>query len=336
MSATKASAQAPVRVLCATNHAYAMPLCVTLVSLVVNQPRERALEIYVMDSGMTAEDRTAMVDSIRANRPDFPLENLHWLVPDMGAVQTLPRGDYVTVEAYLRLLAPEMLPPEIERVLYLDCDVVVRTDVSPLFDAPGDSALWAARDINVGVVSDTWGVFNYAEMGLAADAPYFNSGVMVMNLRRWREEKIGARVLEYLHRHRGSVLIEDQGGLNAVLGGAWTEIDPAWNQMKSVLNPELWERNGFSREDWRRTLREPRIVHFAGKFKPWQTDRQMLPPLRSAYFYEYLQKTVYRGRMRAPWLERLMGPWGYYLLWQEVRPRLRRWAGRGDSASEQG
>ena len=331
MSDPKASAQAPVRVLCAANRAYAMPLSVTLVSLVLNLPRERSLEIYVIDSGLGTEDRRAIAESIRDNRAGFSMENLHWLTADLGRVQGLPVGDYAGLEIYLRLLAPDILPLDVERVLYLDCDVVVLADVSPLFDSPGDSALWAARDINVGFVSDAWGVYNHAEMGLAPDTPYFNAGVMLINLRRWREEKIAARVLEYLHRGADSVPLQDQGGLNAVLAKSWTEVDPAWNQMQSVFTPENWARCGFSAADWRQTVREPKIVHFSGKFKPWQKHENLLPEPRYAYFYEYLQKTRYRGAMKEPWLERLLGPRRYFFLWQELRPLVRRLTGRTDS-----
>jgi lipopolysaccharide biosynthesis glycosyltransferase len=329
MLALPAKSRPPLRVVCAANGGYAVPLCVTLVSFAANQPRDRGLEMYVLSNGVAEADRRKIEASVRANRPDLEGDCVHWLSPDMSALNDLPGGDYISLDSYSRLLIPAMLPESVDRVLYLDCDVVVLADVSPIFDAAEDHAVVAARDVGTNVVSDAQGgVFNHAEMGLAPDTPYFNAGVMVINLRRWREENIAGRVLDYLRRHQGAVLMQDQGGLNAVLAGSWLEVEPSWNQMPSVLRREFWSKAGFTRAQWRRTLCRPKIVHLAGKFKPWHDLRNMLPLPRSTYFHEYLQKTEYRDTMKAPWVERLLGPWGYYLLWQEVRPLFRRITGR--------
>ena len=84
-------------------------------------------------------------------------------------------------------------------------------------------------------------VFNYRELGIPAEARYFNSGVLVLNMKVWREQNLGGQVIEYLQHFQPNVVFHDQGGLNAVLHDSWFALDLRWNQMASVLYPNIAE-----------------------------------------------------------------------------------------------
>jgi hypothetical protein len=72
--------------------------------------------------------------------------------------------------------------------------------------------------------------------GLSPSTPYCNTGVMVMNLKRWRTEEIARGALEYIRKFPQCVRYPDQDGLNAVLAGAWGLLDPKWNVMLAGIN----------------------------------------------------------------------------------------------------
>jgi lipopolysaccharide biosynthesis glycosyltransferase len=311
MEKNKTVLAGPVRILCAANAAYAGPLCVMLVSLLINFARNRKIEIYVLTTDIPGEDRRKIEASLCRNRPDFDPASLHWLSPDMEMFHGLGLERGSKLEVYARILAPRVLPENFDKILYLDSDMVILSDVAPLYDSPDDdSAVHAVRDEMVGNVSEPGGVFNYQDLGIPPETHYFNSGVLLIDLRLWREQKIADRTIEYLKKHGTSVWLWDQGGLNAILYNSWTEIDPTWNQVHFILNPLRWKQLGRSMTDWKRTKDHPRIVHYTGSDKPWINDR--FP--RYSYFFKYLAMTEYRNAFKGPWLERIIGfRLNYYL-----------------------
>ena len=133
-----------------------------------------------------------------------------------------------------------------------------------------------------------FGVAGWRALGLDREAPYFNAGVMVVNLALWRRDDIAGRALDYLHRFRRRVYFWDQEGLNAVLAGKWRELDAGWNRNpRRAGAPRGRDRPpGDARDDsaW--------ILHFCGNVKPWRDDGA------SAYqelYYRYLDLTAWRG-----------------------------------------
>jgi len=307
----------PVRILCAADAAYAASLCVMLVSLLINHAKNRKIEIYVLASEIPEDDRRKIETSLRANRLDFELSSLHWLSPSRDIVQGLPVSDHINLEAYSRLLAPLVLPQDVTRVLYLDSDMVILSDLSTLYDSPQDDcAIHATRDIDVGTVCAKKGVFNFADLGIPPKTPYFNSGVLLINLRHWREENVMERILQYLKHNKDSVHYHDQGGMNAILHDSWAEIDLTWNQTRSILWPEQWRILGYSSADWRRVKNHPKIVHYTTPDKPW------LPHMRRpgySYFFKYLDKTSYRTAFKGKLLENIIGFRLYFFLWSVTR-----------------
>src|SRR5690606_22778049 len=129
---------------------------------------------------------------------------------------------WISQAAYLKLLAPGLLPSGAARVIVLDADVIVQSDLQPLWAAPmGDRLLLAVQDFGCPYVSCSFGIRRYRELGLEADAPYFNSGVMLLDLERWRAEEMASRSLQYLDSHAAELRCHDQEALNAVAANRW-------------------------------------------------------------------------------------------------------------------
>jgi lipopolysaccharide biosynthesis glycosyltransferase len=155
------SSLAPVRILCAADAAFAAPLCVMLVSLLANFPSDRAIEIYVLTPDMPSQDRAKIERALRDIFPGFGADTLHWLSSSAEQLQGLQASGHVNVMTYSRLLAPFVLPEVCERVLYLDSDMVILSDVCAIYDLPDDGrAVHAVHDMAVGTVSSPFGVFN--------------------------------------------------------------------------------------------------------------------------------------------------------------------------------
>jgi lipopolysaccharide biosynthesis glycosyltransferase len=175
------------------------------------------------------------------------------------------------ISSYLRLLAPSMLPG-VSEFLYLDADLLVRSSVQPLFRMLKENVPAAAvRDY---YIYDIFGSGLQARSPeLPTQGPYFNSGVIQINVEAWRDLKISEQAIAYLDSHGGAASYGDQDALNVVLAGELKELDLSWNVQLGAL--EYFDRVGWPAErEAVRTrkeelLRNPKIVHFIGASKPW-------------------------------------------------------------------
>ena len=138
MSTTSTSKDAAVHVVCACNAGYMMPLTVMLSSLVDHFDRERDLTVHVLNSDSTQEQRDGGTKSLKMIRPDWDRVEVKWysVVPPKLAVKQVRHH---THDIFSRFLAPALLPEEIDRALYLDCDIVVLKDIGELWDSTAGS-----------------------------------------------------------------------------------------------------------------------------------------------------------------------------------------------------
>ncbi len=277
-----------VTVACAANADFAVPLAVTVASLLANLSPDRSVELWVVDAGMGAEARARL----RRSWPRRSLR-LRWVRADPDLLPDLPLWGRMGPETYLRLAVGELLPSRVRKVIWLDCDLVVLGDLAELWDHPLDGAgLLAAQDLVVPYVSSPLGVSAFRELGLLPETKYFNAGVMVIDLEWWRRHDISRRVVDYLQRHHDTAALWDQEGLNAVLAGAWAELDPRWNQIASVSGRRFFKAPHLSPEAYRSVVEDPLIIHFAGSLKPWLHH---LPDPARDLFFRYVDTTAWAG-----------------------------------------
>ncbi|MEX1007530.1 MAG: glycosyltransferase family 8 protein [Acidimicrobiia bacterium] len=193
--------------------------------------------------------------------------------------------------SFYRLHAERLLPETLDRILYLDIDVIIRRPLAELWELDLGSAM-------VGAVRDAYRhsmvrALPWRELGLEPSLPYFNSGVLCIPLDRWRVEGIGAQAEDLVVR--GVVGPSDQDALNIVLAGRAQPIDPRWNVQTHHLVGDTcpaWETE--PRELLEAALADPAIVHFCGGTfnRPW------VEPSRNPYrqeWFEWLDRTPWAG-----------------------------------------
>lgn len=266
------SHQSPLVVVCGSDDNYAMPLAVTLYSALVHLEKGCTLYLYIIDGGISQSSKKRLQRVLSVEHVDLHLE---WITPpNLALLSGLKTHEWITSATYLRLLIPDVLPEQFEKVIYLDSDLLVKANIKNLWkQEPGSHALLASTDFGTPYVSSNLGITKYRELGLEPDTPCFNAGVLVMNMKRWRTEKISQQVIQYLRDYEEYVNLEDQEGLNAVLSNDWGRLDPKWNVLSHIIFYEQWEESPLKQEI--RAIREelirnPYIFHFAGGSKPWQ------------------------------------------------------------------
>lgn len=196
---------------------------------------------------------------------------------------------------WFRIWLAHILPQEIDRVLYLDYDMLVYQDVSPLWEV--DLAGHAA-----GVVWDpAYRIYGLsrrlsaqaAEHGLefGPDDPYFNSGFLLINLHWWRAADAAQTMTEAYKDHRDWFVLHDQTELNLFLRGKVKPLSPRWNLLEPLRLYRDWDYEIYSEYDPGDYF-YPAIRHFSGEFKP---DRKMVRSSEKSLFYAYLDRTEWAG-----------------------------------------
>jgi lipopolysaccharide biosynthesis glycosyltransferase len=310
--------------LCAADERYAMPLTVTLLSALHNLKVGSHLEVYLVDGGITPETRQRMESSLVGQ----PLR-LHWIEANGVDLSDLSVSHHISHTAYLRLLADRWVPETLDKVIYLDSDLVIRHSLTELWEADlQDNYCLAVPDIACPFVdarqvsSEQNGALpylaswrpipNYDALGVSEHSLYFNSGVMVLNLRRWREERLSERLLQVLRENAEHVWCWDQYALNTVCAGAWGKLPMRWNVGGHLYEYPSVERSPVPPTEYREMTEDPAIIHFTTEFKPW--DFYCTHPQR-AVFFEFLDKTRWQGwrPVRPPF--RIQNQWTRFAVW---------------------
>jgi lipopolysaccharide biosynthesis glycosyltransferase len=294
-----AATPGPIVVAAVVDESYAMPLAVTLSSAVTNLQRGRSLDIWLVDAGISDQSRARLRGSMPEERA-----SIHWLAPAAARIGELPLWGRMSINTYERLLVGEHLPKSVQRAIWLDSDLVVLADLGRLWELETSGHhLLAAQDAVVPYVSSPLGIRPYREIGLDADDEYFNAGVMLVDLERWREDEIGRRAIDYLHAYGPHVRLWDQEGLNAVLAGRWGKLDPRWN--RTTLGQDAIATGQHVRSNRQGDDSEPWILHFTGNLKPWLIHNRSTS---RALYFSYLDQTAWQGwRPRRTLGSRLLG-----------------------------
>jgi lipopolysaccharide biosynthesis glycosyltransferase len=251
------SSRQPIEVLTLADAAYAMPLAVMGLSLLEQHSSGRPLRLTVVDGGILPEDRERLEATWRgaAGGP----ASWRFVPPDYGGAQRLPVWGRVTRVTYARLAMANYMEPGATRVVLLDPDTLVLGSIAEFHDAPlGEGVIGACIDPFIPTFAATDGIAAWERLGFAAETPYFNAGVMTVDLERWRREQILEEALAFLAAEHGELRQYDQDALNVALAGRWTRLHDGWN-----THPRAANALGGAHPE------RPHIIHFSGRLKPW-------------------------------------------------------------------
>ena len=286
----------PIVLVFAGDEGYALPMGAAIYSALVNLSAERAVEIFVLDGGIGAESKQRMKQVVAS--VDDVHARLHFVQPSSMSFSeyTFRTLEQFNETIYYRLLIPELIPQQFTKAIYLDADVIVEANLDRLWTHEMDGhALLAVPERTVS--DPEWGVAQWRELGLDPNAPYFNSGMLVLNLRRWREEAIGHRIMKYLTDQREALNYPgDQEGFNAILCGDWKPLDWKWNVVSSIFDStdksefaQKQNQSEISDARYDDLLNRPYIIHYTGySIRPWEPGGTH--PKRKR-FYHYLRQS---------------------------------------------
>ncbi len=239
---------------------YLLPLRVLLVSLFANHPGE-CFHIYLAGDGLTKEDW----DALHALCARFDA-HLHPVEIDERWFESAPTLRYYSRAMYYRLLAAQMLPRELDRILYLDPDMLVINSLHPLYHTDMGDYLYAAC-IHKGLVDLSTPV-NKLRLSTFETEGYFNSGMLLMNLPRIRETVYPQVIFDYVRENHALLVLPDQDVLNGLYGEHILALNERlWNY--DVRKYSEYKLSSAGEHDLEWVMEHTAILHFCGKHKPW-------------------------------------------------------------------
>ena len=282
----------------ACDRSFAMPLATALRSVVEANPGAWPMEVSVLAHGFPRSLRRHVTDSLPSGGA-----RIRWVDVDLDAFSGFRTNQGVSEATYARLLIPGMFPHSVLRVLYLDADLLVLGDLNWLWEMDLEGAVAGA------VLDRLDAKIKRGLPGLEAVprvSSYFNAGVLLIDLVRWREEKISEKAMEYLTMHPQSPF-SDQDALNFACDGLWKNLDARWN-FQGHYETDIAQLA---------TEQRPSIIHFATSRKPW--DATCGNP-NAALFDAYRSRTRFA---RTPW-DKTRDQVSCH--WSKFKGALKRWS----------
>lgn len=302
-----------INILCATDDNYA-PYCGIMLTSLFENNKDCHFDVFVFVSDdISKVNKTKFEKLVQKYRNDIVLITID---DSMVAEFPISNGTYVTKPTYYRLLAATLLPTNINKVIYLDCDIVVIDSIKPLWNVNLEGkALAVCEDCDYQYHSDRLGL---SEFG------YFNAGVMVINLDYWRKHDLNLEFKEYNFDHPTGLLLMDQDILNGVCFNEKVWLPVRYNFMVSYFVKVLW--NSYSDEKRRYYLNEcdkAVVLHYAVE-KPWNY-RTYGGPFFSVW-EKYRKKSLWRDcRNTKPFKKHLKHIVKRYLFTKPFRSQYPEW-----------
>lgn len=280
-----------MNIVCATDDNFVQHCCIMLTSLLLNNTDVR---VFVLTEGLKKENENIIREEVENKNG-----RVEFCIVDSSIVEKFPMPDgaglqHISRATYYRLLISNLLPESVDKVIYMDCDIIINKSIKELWDTDLTGyALAAVKQIGFGYEAE--------RLGYPIEYGYFNAGVNVINLTFFREHNVSERLLKYIADNYSKIKYHDQDTLNAVLYDKTLHIMPQWNMTSIIYAYQLQKRGdnvaGVVLNDYKaekenafNTLKDPNVVHYVSRPKPWQDN--CVHPLYHLY-YDYAKLTIH-------------------------------------------
>lgn len=248
-----------INILVTLDSNYIRYLNVMLSSLLYSNP-DTCFNVFILHSSIKNDELTETREILFSSNTLIPIEVSDLKLEDVPTTARYPR------EIYYRIFAAEFLPGDIERVLYLDPDIIINGSVKELYNMPMGDSMFAAASHIKGFMHKV----NEFRLNIDEDSPYINSGVMLMNLRHLRAEQNRNEVYDFIDKNRSRLVLPDQDIISGLYGSRIIPIDPYKYNMTErllALHPQSDVRIGVK---WVR--KNSTVIHYCGRNKPWKSN----------------------------------------------------------------
>lgn len=262
----------------ASDNNYSEFVAIVITSLFTTNKGFENISIHLLSNNIQPQAINRLDEIIKTNNGEFFVYDIR----DIKTRLNIKVPNTIAISAYSRLFLAEIIPNNIDKILYIDCDTIINNDLYEMWSIPIENNL-------IGGVLDTLpNNDSKSAIGISNNEGYINSGVLLINLKKWREDKIQEKFINFLLKHNGNVHHHDQGIINAVCKNKLI-LHPKYNLSSSYLSHPYWllkktNTPFYTQNEVMDAQNSPVIIHFTEGFynRPWIANSKH--PL--AYIFE--------------------------------------------------
>lgn len=258
-----------MNIVLAADDNYAVPCMVTIASLLENNDQSLC-KVFVMTKGFN-DANTQLFNKLQSRYPDA---DICIRIIDVNKLRGSIVSERFPIANFFRLLVPEILDDD--KALYMDCDIIVTGDISDLYNTDLTNNV-------CGLVEDQACEDITLHNRIHTFTPYYNAGVLLMNLTEWRKQNVAQKLVNFMHDYPERCLYPDQDAINACYSNSIVRLNYKYNFQERWFEPQ--EQWLMHRDKWdaiNDAKKSPAILHYTGQYKPWMA--QCSHPLSKLYF----------------------------------------------------
>lgn len=276
-----------INIALASDNNYAQHVAVVMESILENTREQSRVCFYLLSDGIDADKITRLHQTIASTGAKLFVYDLSMY---KGFEQLYTSG-HISKAAYFRLDMANILPADVKKVIYLDVDLLVLKDIAVLWNCDMQGkAIAAVPDYGI-MASKRLMQQKHEVIGLPLNNKYFNSGVVIMDLQKWRDNDYSRKVIHLAAT--GNFPHHDQDALNKLFMNNWIDLPLFWNVIPPIFDllPKVLFKSEFRKKaiEARNNIA---ILHYAGRYKPWEFA------LKQGFndrYYNYLKNTAFKG-----------------------------------------
>jgi len=251
-----------IHLLMASDDNYAQHMGVAIVSILKNKKNNHSIIFHILDGGISEINKNKIKKIIE----DGNQKICFYKIED-EKINSFPEIGYLSKATYYRLLITEILPDTINKVLYIDCDIVVLNDLYNLYNHDlNNRPIAAVKDIKS---EEILRIYFYPKLLNS----YFNAGVLLINLKYWRQNNVLPKFIDFINKYHAQLIAPDQDILNCIFKNNWIELEPKFNvDLKHESHNAMPKKNTV-------------ILHYSDKIKPWS---YLYYGKNKKYYFDYL------------------------------------------------
>lgn len=262
------------------------PHCATTICSICENNRDEIITFYIVHNGLSKNNIEIISNFVHK----YSLKEIFFLTLSKELIDLCPIGkDYqlnnqITIATYYRLFFEKVIPTNVDKLIFLDCDIVVEDSLKELWNIDlTNKAIAAVPD------TSTYDIQYYNRLKYEYELGYFNAGVLLINLKYWRENNLMKVFIEYMKMYPERLVCHDQDVLNYTLRNLKIRLPYKFNYQGGFYSLSI----PLFYKDWNEIFEfesKPTIIHYSNRLKPWFKD--CTHPLKSEYI-KYRKLTPY-------------------------------------------
>ena len=274
--------QEQINICLATDDNYIPHCAATILSIIKNATSNSYLNFFILNKGLLEEN-------IQKIRTIANTQNSKVIFKQVNNADfkncPVPKHMHFSIETYFRIKIASLFPA-IDKMLYIDCDTIILSDIKTLWETDiKEHCVAVCKDLNI--------QFSHLTP-LIGEHIYFNAGIMLINCKKWREENIEEKCFDFINKHSDYIIWVDQDVLNCVLLKKLRFFSETWNFQYHPAYDTL----SYLYKD-----KELNLIHYISKNKPWKTNVKCK---YAKYYYKYAFKTPWKAKALKNYIENVI------------------------------